>query len=193
MAGLVRKKITVRGRHKTFQRTVMVKTSRTKPTYMRGKSAKLRSGQGQMSLGQFMRKHGKKVAMATGAAALAGGAYLASKHRVRIGEHTTSASKHFAAFRRGSGAGLAKKLVSAAGERLASHAGESLGSRIGGGIGHMVGGRHGHAIGEMLGSTLGGVAASHLSERHIERAASVASKRVRESGYRRSGGRFAKP
>jgi hypothetical protein len=172
-AGLKKVTKSVRGKHGAVRRTYWVRA--------------------KQEGGKFLQKHKGKLKVAgavLGATALAAGAHLAHKHRGAIGERASAANKAFAGFRRGTGASLTKKLVSAAGNKLAEHAGESLGSRVGGGIGRMIGGRHGEAFGQMLGGTLGGTAASHLSEGRIERAATRAGQRVRESGYRRKGGKF---
>ncbi len=69
MAGLVRKKVTVRGKSgKTFQRSVMVRA---------GEAVKRTAGK----VGKFVSKHKGKIA---GAAALAGAAYLGIKHGSKI-------------------------------------------------------------------------------------------------------------
>ena len=69
MAGLVRKKVTVRGKSgKTFQRSVMVRA---------GEAVKRTAGK----VGRFVNKHKGKIA---GAAALAGAAYLGIKHGSKI-------------------------------------------------------------------------------------------------------------
>lgn len=73
MAGLVRKRVTVRGKKRTYQRTVMVKSGQSKPAYMKGKPRNARSSQGQMSLGQFMRAHGKHYMKVAGAQGAVGG------------------------------------------------------------------------------------------------------------------------
>lgn len=172
-AGLKKVTKSVRGKHGSVRRTYWVRAKQVG--------------------NKFMQRHGNKVKAAgavAGAVALAAGAHLAHKHRGAIGERAAAANKAFAGFRRGTGASLTKKLVSAAGSKLAEHAGESLGARVGGSIGRMVAGRHGESLGQMLGGTIGGTAASHLSEHHIERAATRAGQRVRESGYRRKGGKF---
>lgn len=76
MAGLVRKKVTVRGKRKTYQRTVMVRANAAKPTHMpRQAPRKLKSAGGQMGFGQFMKQHGKHyLAGAAGIGALQGAA-----------------------------------------------------------------------------------------------------------------------
>ena len=169
-AGLKKVTKSVRGKHGTVRRTYWVNA--------------------KQATSKFLRRHGKKIAVVAGTAALAGSAYLAHKHRAKLSEHAGHANKQFAAFRRGTGATLTKKLVSAAGSKLADHIGESFGERAGGAIGRMVGGKHGESIGRLLGGTLGSTAATHLTESRIDRAATAASKRVRESGYGRRGGRF---
>ena len=69
MAGLVRKKITVRGKSgKTFQRSVMVRA---------GEAVKRTAGK----VGRFVNKHKGKIA---GAAALASAAYLGVRHGSQI-------------------------------------------------------------------------------------------------------------
>lgn len=66
MAGLVRKKITVRGKSgKTFQRSVMV-----------------RAGEAVRRAGSFLNRHKGKIALGIGAAALAGGAVALHKHQL---------------------------------------------------------------------------------------------------------------
>lgn len=68
MAGLVRKKITVRGKKGTYQRSVMVRA---------GEAVRRTAGK----VGRFVNKHKGKIA---GAAALAGAAYLGIKHGSKI-------------------------------------------------------------------------------------------------------------
>ena len=82
MAGLVRKKITVRGKSgKTFQRSVMVRA---------GEAVKRTAGK----VGRFVNKHKGKIA---GAAALASAAYLGVRH----GSQIAGAAKGLAAGIRG--------------------------------------------------------------------------------------------
>ena len=68
MAGLVRKKITVRGKKGTYQRSVMVRA---------GEAVKRTAGK----VAKFVGKHKGKIA---GAAALAGAAYLGVRHGSQI-------------------------------------------------------------------------------------------------------------
>lgn len=78
MAGLVRKKITVRGKRKSFQRTVMVRANQSKTPYLRKKSAR--------SLGSDMDRkylHGQ-MAVLGGAIGL-NAARRASRHDTRLG------------------------------------------------------------------------------------------------------------
>lgn len=160
MAGLVRKKVTVRSKKgKAYQRTIFVRA------------------------GDAVRAHGGK---ALTAAALVGAALLARKHQSSISHHASALSKRATAYRRGAGANLAGHLVRKGLEAAASHVAGKIGSRFGGKLGDLagrvLGRKHRKAareLGEHVGEAVGSAAGEKLSYKRIDAAGAAITSRLR--------------
>lgn len=160
MAGLIRRKVTVRSKKgKTYQRTVFVRA------------------------GELVRAHGAGV---LGAAALAGAALLARHHSGAARQYAGAVGKKVTSYRRGAGANLAGHLVRKGLEAAVGHIAGKIGEHAGGKFADFVGRglkkKHRKAVREFgahVGGVVAGAAGEKLSSKRIDAAGAAVTSRLR--------------